>query len=340
MNRRRLLPGILLAALCFIAAFRPGIAQSGSEADSSWRKPLFSANQFPIYLLFLRLEPERAVSLAAGQASFKFDLNVSNIIKTSILLPTDINADRLVLDYEWWRFLAQLDVGLGRGLQMSMSLPLYDRSGGFLDPLISGFHETFGFPNAVRAMTPDNLFRYELWHDGRRVLGPFEPGTVTGDLVVSLKKAWMLGGTEFGVRAVLKVPTGLWVQAAGSGAADLGFGFLLSRYGERLGFCLNADYCFLGQPEDRGLRSRDYFSGMASLDLVLGRALDLVVQADYCDRLVESLIPILNRRTGQITAGLRGRLSRRCVLEFRFTEDLAATSPDFTFGLCLEYRAR
>lgn len=340
MNRRILFLGVLLAVVLIFMPLRSALAQNESEADSSWRKPLFSSNQFPIYLLFLRLEPERAVSLAAGQASFCVDLGLSNIIKTSIDLPSGPNADRLVLDYEWWRFLAQLDVGLGRGLQMSMSLPLYYRSGGFLDPLISSFHEFFGFSNSFRGMTPNNLFRYELWQDGRRVLGPLDPGTVTGDLVVSLKKAWKLGGTEFGFRAALKAPTGLWVKAAGSGSPDLGFGLLLSNYGERLGFCLNADYCFLGQPLDRGLKSRDYFSGMAALDLLLGRGVDLVVQADYLDRVVESFIPILNRRTGQIAVGLRGRLARRWIVEFRLTEDLAATSPDFTLGLHLEFLSR
>jgi len=340
MNRRILPLGVLLAAALIFVPLRPALAQNENEADSSWRKPLSSSNQFPIYLLFLRLEPERAVSLTAGQALFNLDLGLSNILKTSTVLPSDPNADRLVLDYEWWRFLLQLDVGLGRGLQMSMSLPLYYRSGGFLDPTISRFHEAFGIPNSVRSMTPNNLFRYELWQDGRRLIGPLDPGTATGDLVVSLKKAWKLGGTEFGFRAAFKAPTGLWAKAAGSGSPDLGFGLLLSRYGGRLGLCLNVDYCFLGQPLDRGLKSRDYFSCLAALDLLLGRGVDLVVQADYFDRVVESFIPILNRRTGQIAVGLRGRLSRRCVIEFRLTEDLAATSPDFTLGLHLEFLSR
>jgi hypothetical protein len=38
--------------------------------------------------------------------------------------------------------------------------------------------------------------------------------------------------------------------------------------------------------------------------------------------------------------GLRGRLSRRWFFEFRLTEDLAATSPDFTLGLHLEFLSR
>lgn len=337
MNRRILLPAVLLAGVLFFMPARSAFAQNGSEADASWRKPLFSSNQFPIYLLFLRFEPERAVSLAAGQAAFNLDLSLSNITKTSTVLPGDPNADRLVLDYEWWRFLLQLDVGLGRGLQISLSLPLYERSGGFLDPMISGFHETFGIANSVRSATPHNLFRYGLWQDGRRLIGPLDTGMVMGDLVIALKKIWKLGGTEFGFRTAFKASSGSWAKAAGSGAPDLGFGLLLSHYGKRLGLCLNADYCFLGQPQDPGLRSRDYFSGMAALDLVLGGGVALVVQADYLGRVVESLIPILSRKTGQIAVGLRGRLSRRCIIEFRLTEDLAATSPDFTLGLHLEF---
>ncbi len=326
--------GLFLAALLVLAQL--AAAQGSPESDSFWRKPLHSQNQFPILLLFLGFDPERAVSLGQGETSFNLDLSLSNIIKTSTASP-DPSADSLVFDYEWWRMLAQYEVGLGSGWEASVSLPLYYRSGGFLDPFISGFHEIFGFTNNIRSRTPDNLFRYELIINGTRVLGPLRRGMAAGDLVLSLKKSWNLSGTEVGLRAAIKAPTGSWSEAAGSGAFDLGLGFLLSGAGSRVGYTLNAGYYFLGRTKIPGLVPRDHLSLMAGLDVLLGRRLALVAQVDYISRFAESMIPILSQETGQVTAGFRWRFARRMVMEFRLSEDLAVANPDFTLGLRLEF---
>jgi len=233
--------------------------------------------------------------------------------------------------------VAQFEMGLGQGFQWSVSLPLYYRSGGFMDPFISSFHEFFGIPNSVRLRTPDYLFRYKIYIDDHLAFGPLRRGAVWGDTVLSLKKVWHFSGTEFGLRTAIKAPTGPWAEAAGSGAWDLGFGLILSSFGRPIGYTLNVNYCFLGAPRVEGLKARDYFSFMAGLDLKLSRSLAFLVQADYLDRFVTSPIPILNRRTGQLTVGLRGRLSDRSALEFRLIEDLGAASPDFTLGLRLEF---
>jgi len=336
MKRRpgEISPFLILVFFFFLITPVRGQAQDG---DSSWwPKPLSSRNQFPILHLFLGFEPESATSLKPGRTSLNFDLSLSNIIKISSA-GFELDADRLVLDFEWWRFLAQFEVGLGGGFQAGLSLPVFYRSGGFLDSFISGFHETFGIPNSVRRSTPNGLFRYELFLDGGRVLGPIQRGMAIGDAVLSLKKIWSFSGTGFGLRAALKVPTGPWREAAGSGASDLGFGLILGGAGRTLGYTLNANYCLLGRPMIPGLRARDYFSLMAGLHLRLGRRLALNAQADYFSRFVDSRIPILNQRAGQIALGLRWRAAERLMFEFRLSEDLASTSPDFTFGLRLEF---
>jgi hypothetical protein len=331
-------------AVILLAAIAGGLVPPGASASAAgpaelWRAPLLSRNQFPIFLLFLVPEPERAAVLGPGRTSLDFDLSLSNIIKTSHA-PASPSADHLILDYEWWRAQARFELGLGRAFQASASLPFYDRSGGFLDPFISRFHRTFGFPNAVRSQTPDYLFRYELVLNGARVLGPVRRGLVVGDLVLSLKKAWYFSGSEVALRGLLKAPTGAWEDAAGSGAWDFGLGFLVSGVGRRAGYYLNAGYCYLGRPKVPGLVARDYFFGLAGFDLLLGRRLALVVQVDYVDRMVDSSIPILDRPSGQLTAGFRWEAGSRLALEFRLTEDLASASPDFTFGLRLEIRGR
>ncbi len=313
-----------------------GSLASGSDSDTFWLKPLQSRNQFPILLLFLVLEPDRAVSLGRGEGSFNLDLSLTNIIKSSIVLP-EPSAEKLVLDYEWWRMQAQYQLGLGRGWEAGVSLPLYYRSGGFLDPFISDFHEIFGFPNSVRRATPPGLFRYELVIDGVRVLGPISRGMAAGDLVLGVKKSWRLPGVELGLRAAVKAPTGSWRQAAGSGGFDLGLGFILSGAGRRFGYALNANYYVLGPSSIPDLVPRNSFSLVAALELLLSRRVALIAQVDSNSRFVDVPIPILERGTGQLTTGLRWRFARRMAMEFRFTEDLALANPDFTFGLRVEF---
>ena len=336
MQRRRTAP--LLSALLLALLVLPALGRAADPAstDSLWRKPLQSRNQFPVLLLFLGFEPERAASLGAGETSFNLDLGLTNIIRNSAVSP-DPSSDRLKLDYEYWRIMPQYQVGLGRGFEASVSLPLFYRGGGFMDAFISSFHETFGFTNNVRRRTPNDQFVYDFRIGGRQVVGPLERGMVLGDLVLAVKKSWNLSGTEVGLRAALKAPTGSWERAAGSGGFDLGLGFLLSGSGRRVGYVLNAGYYILGPSKIPGLVPRNYFSLMGGLDFLIGRRFDLLIQVDGDSRFVESLIPILDKPTGQITAGFRWRLAQRVCLEFRLSEDLAATNPDFTFGLRLEF---
>ncbi len=324
---------LLLALLVLPAIARP---QDAADPDQLWRKPLQSRNQFPVFLLFLGFEPQRAMSLAAGETSFNLDLGLTNIIRSSTVSPEPLS-DRLKLDYEYWRILTQYQVGLGRGFEAEISLPFFYRWGGFLDPFISSFHEAFGFINNARRRTPDFQFTYDLEIGGRRAIGPLERGMVLGDMILSLKKTWRLSGTEFGLRAALKAPTGSWERAAGSGGFDLGLGFLLSGLGRRVGYTLNVGYVILGPSKIPGLVPRDYLSLMGGLDVLVGRRFALLLQLDYDSRFVESLIPILDKPAAQITAGFRWRLARRACLEFRLSEDLSAASPDFTFGLRLEF---
>lgn len=319
----------------------PGAAASAPagaapDADAFWLEPLQSRDQFPIMLLFLGFEPERAVSLGRGETSCDLDLSLSNIIKTSYVSAPDPSSDHVILDYEWWRVMPRFALGLGGGWEASLSLPLYYRSGGFLDSFISQFHEAFGFSDSVRRNTPNDLFRYELVIGGVRVIGPLDPGWAVGDLVLALKKSWNFSGTELGLRAAIKAPTGSATAAAGSGGFDLGLGAMLSGVGRHFGYTVNAAYYVLGPSSIPRLVPLNYISFMAGLEWLLSGRFALIAQVDFNSRFIDSLIPLLDHETGQLTAGFRWRLAERLAAEFRLSEDLATTNPDFTFGLRFE----
>ncbi|MFQ5793099.1 MAG: DUF3187 family protein, partial [Acidobacteriota bacterium] len=125
MSMRRPLLGLLLVAI-----LSPNPARG--DDDDSWRKPLASRNQFPLALLFVSLEPERAGVLAKGEQALLFDFGYSNIITLQ-----SREEESLTLDLEYLRSVFRFDAGLGRGFEVSTSFPVYLMYGGFLDGFIS-----------------------------------------------------------------------------------------------------------------------------------------------------------------------------------------------------------
>ena len=51
-----------------------------APADTTWRRPLASRNQFPVSLLFVSLAPDKASSLANGRTALDINFDYSNII--------------------------------------------------------------------------------------------------------------------------------------------------------------------------------------------------------------------------------------------------------------------
>lgn len=306
-----------------------GLVQGGvteARAGEPWRKPLASRNQFPLALLFLSLEPERATTLGRGEKTISLDWSYSNI-----LVLAEKGEESLVLDLESLRTVVQLEYGLGGGIQAGAAVPIFYAYGGFLDGFISGFHDALGIANSVRQREPEGLFRYQYRVHGEPLLQPQDNVLAAGDLTLTVKKALKAQGqNELAARAAVKLPIGSLRKVTGSGAADLALGLSASRLGRRMGGYFNLGYHILGDPD--GFRARNYFSILGAADFLVKENLVLVLQADYFGPFLESGLPVLDRGALQAVAGVRYRASERFTLEWRFTEDLSEASPDFTIG--------
>lgn len=325
----------MLTAALLLSAPLDAIGQEPFE-DSTWRRPLANRNQFPPALLFLVLEPERATVHPRGEAFFAVDFAYSNIVSISYA-PTET----LVVDLESIRFLLGGQVGLGKGFEVGATLPVYYFYGGVLDGVISGFHEAFGLPNAIRRREPEGAFRYRYQVSGAPVLERTTSVFASGDATVSMKKAVPLSGaTELALRAAVKFPTGSRELVSGSGTTDFGFGVAASRVGRRVGGYLNVSYQILGDPAPLALESRNYLSVSAGADVRLKTNLVFAFELDHLGRFLKSNLPVLDRDALQLVFGFRYRRSERFIYEWRFTEDLSRTSPDFTFGFRLEFVRR
>jgi hypothetical protein len=295
-------------------------------ADSSWRRPLASRNQIPLSLLFVYLTPDRAGTLPPGAFGLELGFDYSNIIQGQ-----ESDTERVRLDAEYLRTLLGVRRGLPGGLEVGVSIPFYLYYGGFLDPFVNSFHQSFGLPNFLRGRTPNGLVDLQYSRGEEAVLFSDHSFAAVGDLSFDVKKKlFERNRAAFAVRGILKLPTGNPDSVSGSGAADFGVGAAFDRIGDRFGLYVNANYQFLGTTER--IPTRDFFSFMAAVDWRFKPHLAAVLQVDSAGSPIQGELRLLNRQARQLALGLRWRHSEKLSYEWRMVEDLSTFSPDFTFA--------
>jgi hypothetical protein len=297
-----------------------------AAAEDSWRKPLTNRNQFPLALLFISPDPERATVLEKGKRTLFMDFDYTNN-----LLLQDYPEESLVLDMEYLSSTFQFAAGIGKGFEIGASIPFYIMYGGFLDGFISGYHEAFGFPNNARRTTPNDRFRYEYLGGGQPLLERRDSVQAIGDLTLRVKKILThRSKNEIAFRVAFKAPTGSPDKLSGSGAADFAFGLAASRVSRRFGGYFNLDYLVLGKPEM--LVSKNTVSLMGAFEYRFKTNLAMLIQYQQLEPFIQSSLPALDQSAIQLTLGLRWRRSDRYHFEWRFAEDITRAAPDFTFG--------
>jgi hypothetical protein len=321
----------ILPSILFFAAWLLLGSLTGRAGENDWRRPLANRNQFPLALLFIAPNRADGEVLPRGARSVSLNFDYSNILSRDAA-----GRESLWLDMEYTSAAIGFQVGLGRGFEAGASLPIYAMHGGFLDPLISGLHDTFGYPNEFRSSIPDNLFQYYYRLEGEPLLARATGTTGAGDLTLTVRKA-LEGRYPLGIRlvahAAAKLPTGSRDRLSGSGGYDYGFGINARRVGRSVGGYLNFSYNLPGDSD--GLKTRNFAALAAAFDWRFRASwpnLALVVQFEQFQRFLKSDLPVLNQSPRQMVLGLRWRRSDRFCYEWRLAEDLDAATPDFTFG--------
>ena len=197
--------GVFLALLFLLP---PGAAAQESAG------PLRTSEQNPLYRLLYVPETEPAAPVREGTLRFELSSSYSNILEASHrashahLFDLEQMTNSLAVRYGW---TDALEVGARMGW--------YTGWGGFLDPLISGFHNFFGLPNGGRGQRPDGAYVMLLEHDelegGRFEFDPAERILSLEDFRVFAK--WRLWGGS-GDGSLLSLRAGLR-RAAGPIAA-------------------------------------------------------------------------------------------------------------------------
>lgn len=326
---------LLTASLASAQTEAPEEQPAASDDDAtSWRRPLGSRNQTPLALLFVYMTPDRAGAISKGELDLDIVFDYSNIIQEQ-----QTENEFLRFDLEYLRTLVALKRGFGHGVELGFEVPFYVYYGGFLDPFVNSFHETFGLPNLLRGQTPNGLVDYEYRRGDEVVLGGTSSFGAVGDIALNVKKTLYAGHPQaLSLRGTLKLPTGDPSNLSGSGATDFGLGVAFDRIGPRYGLYLNANYHFLGTPER--FETRDYFSFMAGADWRFKPRVAAILQVDYLRPPVRGELVNLNDPGIQFALGIRYHHSAGFAYEWRLVEDLSSFSPDFTFAFQMEVRSK
>ncbi len=295
--------------------------------------PLEIRNNRSLSLPFYRFEP-RASVLKLGESQWNFGFSIANDIRKE-----SFGGKTLFEDHETLRLMPRYRRGLGHGLDLSVDLPIYVRSGGFLDPIITWWHHyitgTYGkfrdtIPNGQSNITVPGA-------------APFGPASGIGDLSASLSKDL---GKGLVASVGLKLPTGRANALFGSGAMDIGLSF---QYTHKFGPAFSGFAQMGGVLQGRATRlpnSRPTVGQFSFGFMWQPNSRDRwIIQTQAEDSACRTGLPDSDKRHGIASIGFQHALSSRQTLEFFFSEDhdgynklLTAVGPDLTIGLRLMTR--
>ncbi len=178
-----------------------------AAALTAWAQEgaLRTRNHRPLQLIVYRFEPQADV-LAKGRQSWSLSLTAANDFRKIGGVDEDAEVHRL---------LATMRQGMGSGWEWFAELPLMDRSGGFLDPIIDGWHQNvLRWSDPARNATAFGRSRVAL-------TGAYDFGSASGIGDASVGASYAIRRNVVG-RVALKLPTGNAAQLLGSGGWDLG----------------------------------------------------------------------------------------------------------------------
>lgn len=251
--------------------------------------------------------------------------------------------EALFLDGETTRFELTTRYGFAEHWDISLMLPWVRQDGGFLDPIINGWHDFFGMSDGGRSGLPEDELRYRWQAPGVDV--DHVAGTSgLGDLQLAVNRVLWVGEREqVALGAGYQFATGDANDFTGSGAGD---GWVVLRFSGRqysslplswhgqVGYTRAGDTELLGPNQTRNL----WFAGLA-VDWALSPRWSLLAQYDGHSGLADSSLEALGDSAAMLSFGARWAATPRWGIELSFVEDIVVESaPDIIFQATVRYR--
>lgn len=304
--------------------------------------PLPVRTQNPLYLQFIGMPLERAVTLRPRLFSTSLNFSYSNVFEYHPRL----NDYGVNLDMEILRAALEVRYGISENIEVGVEVPALFFGGGFLDSFIQGYHDTFGFPNGGRNLIANGNFSYQVKNHGSVVYEAHPRSVNLGDISLISKIHLIDEGKSlpaFALKGVLKVPTGSSDLGSGSGNLDVGFTFLAEKSYKRLHGYSQLGFMVLGKSEVlSSIVKKGGWFGSAALEFNLSHSLSLISQIDMMSPLFRNVtINELADPAVDLTFGLSGvrsltaisPLFKQIFYKTSFTEDVTSRGPSVDFTL-------
>lgn len=318
--------------------------------------PLRIRDQLLIGMEFLSFEPESADVLEQGQWQVDIVQSATNTwVRSSSVerfledrderAPLTLEELRSIdpegtdrglyhVDGELHRTSLAVRRGIGRGLQVSVTIPALDLAGGFADSTIEGFHDTFGFGQAGRRGTfRDDYLVYVRDAEGNEVYRPEAPGFGLSDVSLGIKarlrapSAWRLA-----IAGTVKLPTGDEDDLTGSGSVDVGVQLLGTRYFRRS--CIHTAVAVGRLGESQLLSDQTVLSAMLGYEHAIGRKASFVAQATISQSPFGDLdIGQLDEIAYLVDLGVKRGLTEKTVLFAALSENVVNLGSSIDVGL-------
>lgn len=316
-------------------------AMQGCVSQPELRGPMAVRNQHPAQLLVAHLEPRGADVLPAGDTAVR-----AGAAYTSLFLFGSTPASSFAMDGEQLRSSFTGRLGLGRGLELGVTIPVVHTTGGFLDDVIIDFHDAFGFPDQDRTPAPRGLFSIDAQQGGESVWSVDRSGLELAD--VPLEVAWQVrppGEDRLGLalRGAVELPAGSAERGYGNGQVDVVVGAFVDYRRSGVGYTANVQHALAGTRRETralGFQFADISSVGVGMEMPVQQDFHLLLQAELETSTLRELGPrVASRNQMVVWFGGRWTPSPRWALEFGLGEDVVAkSSADFTAWLGLEWR--
>jgi hypothetical protein len=340
----------LFSAFCILSP-----SQAEEEAQTTYTKflpsgPMNIRNQMPLYIFFMAPTPDKAQTLKKGRIEVDTSYHVSNTIirqrpwPAQQFTPSDSDAN-IEKNREWWvyidtevdRFDLNLAYGVSDNLELSLDIPYFFFSGGYLDGFIENFENSFSFiktPNA-REEAGRYKYEYEIRNRGNPViLSTSEPNSF-GEISAYLKYKFF-NETKWlpttSLRGAVKFPTAR-DSLLGSKKFDYSAGVLLDkRLFERFSLYCNFNWVLLEKPDilsNLDVFKRQMFHGIVGAEYFFTDKTSMLFQATANTTVYDGGIPCTARDPVVLTLGFNHNFNDKISWQVAMDENTNSAAPYF-----------
>ncbi|GEM_PF-2076061 len=312
--------------------------EAGQDEHAGYFGPLSLSNLDPLHLAQPSLPPLFGIG-RRGRAGLDLGLDLAS----QAYLESG-GGGQSELDVELYRLTFTYRQPARGGGGWGVGLPFYLAGPGFMDRIITSWHDFFGLPNGDRDLLPANQSRVVLIRGETTLISQQGSWGGVGDPVVyGALPIWDYPKRELVLGAGVSIPLGDEGRLLGLGEPAMLAGLSYRRRLGRWHVFLEGEFAHhskgvLGRRgEAAGVETgRSNQSYLLALEYRAHRRMSYLAQLNFGTNLITSGIPGLDRDWLMGSLAVRYRLGDGRVLSVGFSEDLrVGTAPDFTAFLHL-----